>query len=108
MPAETIYGNDRFDLRIAWGRDDDNVQMVTKVRDDEGYGRVIKMVNEWLAAAGMDSIDAEKLKAALEREPGKAGPWFDGWHWNAHDRRGVNLAIATLKRARDQAFGRDE
>lgn len=46
-------------------------------------------------------IDANRAEATEETHP------FDGWYADL-DRAGINRLIKALRRARDQAFGRDE
>lgn len=113
MPRETIYGDSTVDARIAWGREDGVVQLSTNAQD--GAERVIGMVNEWLTAAKMPTIDLDQLQAALSverRVPGMANAlpsalFFDGFYTQLR-RPQVNKMIQVLRRARDQAFGRDE
>lgn len=86
MPKEIIYGTvlDGFTIKVGWDRDS-NIQVASLA--DEGEKRV------------------RDILAAEERDP--TGRVFDGWYVTL-DRDGVNKLIRTLRRARDQAFGRDE
>ena len=54
--------------------------------------------------AGLPTVDIEMLRENLAGTP----PNFDGWHTTHDDRTQVNKLIRDLRRARDQAFGRDE
>lgn len=102
MPRETVYGSDRTDVVVQWGRD---VVQVGSVRDgDAGFEAVIKMVNEWAERAGQPTLDPEKLRAGWKPP---ARPWHDGWFSDITERRRVNELIQLLRRARDGAFGRD-
>lgn len=95
MPAEKVYGQQTYAppismgeieprsqvpiVDVRWGRDQGYVQVVTKAEDAWG-GR-------W----------AE----------GEGSHFTDGMYVNL-DREAINRLIRNLRRARDQAFGRDE
>lgn len=103
-----------FDLVVTWGRDQEEVQVASVCEgatlnyEDGGAARVLRYVNEWLAAAGWQPIDVEALRRDLAAKNDGATPGFDGWYVGIRDRRTANRLIQTLKRARDQAMGRDE
>lgn len=103
-----------FDLIVTWGRDQDQVQVASVCEgatlnyEDGGAARILRYVNEWLTAAGRDPIDVEALKRDLAAKNDGATPGFDGWYVSIKNRRMLNSLIQTLKRARDQAMGRDE
>ncbi len=87
MPRETVYGEQSPGgdqqvpiVEVLWNREGGYVQVVTKATDANG-GRV----------AG-DSPETH---------------FTDGMYVNL-DRKGINAHIRHLRRARDQAFGRDE
>lgn len=91
MPNETIRSRHEFDdgagpfLNIGWGREAGYVQLGTTVPEGEGK----------LMVRGPDGwIDGDAVGAS-------------GWFVQL-DRDGINRAIRTMRRARDQAFGRDE
>lgn len=88
MPKETVYGemltstpnSDRAIVEVRWSREAGDVQVVSKCINALG-GRV---------ASDDDGIH-----------------YTDGMYVTL-DRRGINDVIRHLRRARDQAFGRDE
>lgn len=94
MPKESVYGEQHiFDpeesnpkvptVDILWGRDQGFVQIVSKVEDPHG-GR-------W-----------------MDENWNESEIYFtDGMYINLN-RNAVNQLIRYLRRARDQAFGRDE
>lgn len=95
MPAEKVYGQQTYSppvglgleepkaqvpiVDVRWGREQGYVQVVTKAEDAWG-GR-------WSEDEGSHFTD---------------GMFVD------LDRTGINRLIRNLRRARDQAFGRDE
>lgn len=95
MPKERIegrWGEDStftLDLNVAWGRDDEEVMVgvVFEPRLKDGPQTLWEYLNTWSVA---------------EKE-GLSSLWF-----SAYDRRKLNDLIQVLRRARDQAFGRDE
>jgi hypothetical protein len=106
MPAETFHDQiGPFDVRISWGQGD-CVQVATRHKD--GMQAIIGIVNGWLEGAGEKPVDAEALRAKLNAK--SISPAFDGWHatFTSAERPAVNAMIATLRKARDQAFGKDE
>lgn len=91
MPSETIRSRHEVDdgagpyLNIGWGRDAEYVQIGTEVPEGEGK----------LQTRGEQGwVDVDSVGGV-------------GWFVQL-DRDGINRAIRTLRRARDQAFGRDE
>ena len=106
MPSEVIYGPNGVHTRVSWGGEgQETVQIVTQAAETGDPGtepteRLIKVVNDWLVAAGMEPINYETL---LARSPAK--PFFDGW-WAVLDSWGqVNRLIKVLQRARNRSFG---
>ncbi len=91
MPKERIQSTTapEFDVTVAWGRDT-NVQVATAANDAD------KRLREWTEVAD-----------GAETQPGTSFRLFDGWHVDL-TRQQVNDLIRVLRRARDQAFGRDE
>jgi hypothetical protein len=95
MPKERIEGrwtensNFTLDAAVQWGRDDEEVMLgiVFEPRIKPGPQTLWEYLQTW--------SDAEK--EALN------SLWFA-----IHSRRQVNELIQKLRRARDQAFGRDE
>jgi hypothetical protein len=107
MPSEVIYGPNNVHTRVSWGTNEEGmVQIVTQaVRTGEPgtdpVERLIKIVNEWLVAAGQPTIDLAGFRErALPCELS-----FDGWWAQLDNWAQVNRLIKTLKRARDRQFG---
>lgn len=104
MPRETIHGSGMpINVSVAWGNNE-TVQVATINQDHDA---VIRIVNEWLEAVGLDPVDADHLRARFKKKTGSELA-FDGWHSTLDDWAGVNRLIKVLKRARDQAFGAPE
>lgn len=121
MPAEKIQSpglpgdTDRPHLRVAWGTECAYVQVASLFDSKHGADVVINTVNEWLKAAGLNEIPGRDELSGLITK--KADPdsivaqfciGFEGFHMSLDDRREVNQLIAVARKARDQAFGRDE
>lgn len=108
MPAETIHGDAMpIDVRISWGAALECVQVASL--HDQGTRSALVMVNEWLEAAKMPTIDYAELQSKLAgTQFDGAMASFDGWHATFNERSKVNRMIAVLRRARDHAFGKDE
>ena len=108
MPAETIHGDGMpMDVRISWGASSEYVQVASV--HDEGTRSMLVMVNQWLEAAQMPTIDYAQLQSKLVgTQFDGALASFDGWHATFNERSKVNKMIAVLRRARDHAFGKDE
>lgn len=108
MPTELIYGDAMpIDVHVLWGAASEHVQIASV--HEEGAKPAIIMVNEWLTAAGMPTIDYAELQSKLvgsQFEQSAAS--FTGWYATLHDRAKVNRLIAVLRRARDHSFGKDE
>jgi hypothetical protein len=111
MPRELIsQPGCPFDVSVAWGKDQEEVQVATLCEGiPTGFECVMKMVNEWLADAGMPPVDAEELKENFSSaKGGQFTPGFSGWTVSLSNRSLVNRLIRVLRRARDDAMGRDE
>lgn len=101
MPKEVIYGTDppyteessaRSVIGVHWGRDGwEHLQVSASLFNDDG-----KYVDGNGATHQAEGADL------MRREV-----WAQGFYVNL-DRSGVNTLIRHLRRARDQAFGRDE
>lgn len=104
MPSEYVsQPGDPFDVRVAWGSREDEVQVATVCQGvPTGARRVVDYVNEWLVAADMPQVDYDEMCDKLKQSPD-----FSGWHVGLKDRRRVNDLIFLLRRARDGAFGKD-
>lgn len=105
MPSETITQPDcPFDVRVAWGKDQGVVEVATVCHGSpNGAERIATYVSQWLENAELPPVDYQALSLRIENPP-----YFDGFHASLQDRRAVNDLIRHLRRARDQAFGRDE
>lgn len=86
MPKETVYGEtlptelgEKPVAEVGWNRETGSVQIVTKC----------------LNSLGERFVEDEGIH------------YTDGFYVDL-DRRGLNRLIVNLRRARDQAFGRDE
>ena len=86
MPKEIIYGDEPYTepgvsiVEVRWGRETGDMQLVTKA------------VN----------------RTTGERLSDDAGIHYTDGMYVSLDGRGINDLIRNLRRARDQAFGRDE
>jgi hypothetical protein len=98
MPRERItQTSSPFDVVVAWGRDT-QVQVATTATDAD------ERLRNWVET---DSGTPPRTGDPTGTEPGTSFRMFDGWHTTL-DRAGINKLIQVLRRARDQAFGRDE
>lgn len=95
MPKETTYGSE-----LPWGDDYPAVSVVQVLwsREAEHVQLVSKAVHR--------STEEDVLPPGAVREPGEIH-FTDGMYVNLN-RSGINKVIRDLRRARDQAFGRDE
>ena len=108
MPKERVRGTDDATpygpdvpavsvVEVGWHRDAEHVELASKcVRSDDGSDYV-PLLEPLQFAPG-------ELGELVELE---AGPVRSGFYVPL-DRRGVNELIRTLRRARDQAYGKDE
>ncbi len=93
IPKEKIYdGCELFDIEVGWGHGHD-VQLGITTHD----GRTLA---EWLAGQDRTPLDPDAPEGSLL-------PGFSSL-WASLDRSGVNRLIKALRKARDDAFGRDE
>ena len=109
MPRETIHGNGMpIDVEVAWSGAGEYVQVASV--HTEGHKPAFVIINEWLQAAEMPTIDVEALRLKMESQPQTSGSFAvpHGWHATFENRRDINRMIAVLRRARDHAFGKDE
>lgn len=97
MPKETIrsstYGP-MFDVEVRWGRDSSDVQIATVMppaQTSEAPQNLAQLVASWDDACG----DPENPDGARGL-------------YSSLDRHAINELIRVLRKARDQAFGRDE
>lgn len=118
MPEEKIamVTDGSVYVSVAWGKDHDSINVCTQFEHKAGADAVISIVNEWLKAAGLDEIPGreELNKLIAERQEttsvlrGFDGIGFGGFNVALERRRDVNRLIQVVKRARDDAMGRDE
>lgn len=108
MPREKLIDsvNDTFELVVAWGRDAQYLQVATEVADWQSrpgafYDPVVPDLNTTTTTAPSPNI------TWLATPPGMSPVAKQGWYVNLN-RYQVNELIRILRRARDQAFGRDE
>lgn len=114
MPKEVIYGKAlpygeteaespaRAIVEVRWDRDTGYFQMVTRcVRADDHSTFVPDYVAEWIADHPSVASSAGGVAVSL---PALAQEGF----YVDLNREGINRLIRNLRRARDQAFGRDE
>jgi hypothetical protein len=88
MPKEMIKA-ESFDVEVSWGREMQCVSVATVMPDQRTADEPADLL-ELVNAAPDGWKDARGLYASIE------------------SRSGVNKLIRDLRRARDQAFGRDE
>lgn len=106
MPKEVVYGSDvpfgtpeqpgRSIIEVRWAHEregGDHVQVVSKCVDAADGGRLIK--DEPIQSGDTTIVNYTPIH------------YTDGFYVQL-DRRGINQLIRHLRRARDQAFGRDE
>lgn len=102
MPAERFMSDAPKPINgfeIHWGRDHDSIG-VTPLETDTSY---FKSINQILRELGKTEITEEEWvhKHGAGRILGHHATWIC-------NRRNANRLIAVIKRARDQAFGKDE
>ena len=113
MPRETVYGSElpygedepaRSVIEIGWSREAEHVQIATKcVRSDDGADYFPKLEPIEMPEISQRADEEEVAGVLLEVEAlGRSG------HYVQLDRAAINETIRILRRARDQAFGRDE
>lgn len=88
MPKETIHDEaGLYDVAVGWNRDTSHVQLGTVIHQDPDK--------------------AEVTLPALLKTWQDEGDHHTGL-WATLDRDGINRLIRSLRRARDQAYGKDE
>jgi hypothetical protein len=100
MPRESVFGSEKpygpnssaqDIIEVTWSREAEHVQVATKLFNDDGK------------SFGMNGDEMETPEhERVRREIAAAG------FYCTLDRSGINALIRNLRRARDQAFGRDE
>lgn len=95
MPKETISSTPNSNtVSVSWGKDRPGIQLVTAS-------------STRLVASTVERFGQGDYPAREDAQPVAEGLPFDGWYADL-DRDEVNKLIRVLRRARDQAFGRDE
>lgn len=115
MPKETVYGE-----RSVFGGDDDPSRAVVEVRWDRESG-FFQVVTRCVHFATGEPYAPEDMLKELRRAGIASSFWrpegvenppyvclFSEGMFVSLDRYGINKLIRHLRRARDQAFGRDE
>jgi hypothetical protein len=98
MPKEKIYDvSELFDITVGWAHDR-SVQIGIETHD----GRSIA---DWLA--GQEPHVPPSHPSAEGLPAGSKLPSFDSL-WASLDRGGINRLIKALRKARDDAYGKDE
>ncbi len=101
MPTEYVASSNPdfsdFVTKVSWGRDATCVELATIAP------KGIQQLKDTLEGWGYDLVRREGVGEDVDVPAS-----FDGWHATLDDRRLVNDLIRHLRRARDQAFGRDE
>jgi hypothetical protein len=96
VPKEKIYDESAmYDVEIGWGQDR-SVQVGITTHD--GVPVIAKL-------AGIENLSPADLGRAGATPDSPAG--FTGL-WSTLDRAGINRLIKMLRKARDEAYGRDE
>jgi len=110
MPRERVFSSDepytvassaRSVVGVVWSRDN-YVQVFTELFNDD-----LKYV---APADNTNTIDINAplvTRVAEGQDAERRRTWADGFYVTL-DRQGINHLIRHLRRARDQAFGRDE
>jgi len=100
MPRESVIGSEmpygpnssaRDMVEVTWSREAQHVQIATKLFNDDG--KTFGMNGDEMATP-----EHEKLRREIAA---------NGFYCTL-DRPGINKLIRNLRRARDQAFGKDE
>jgi elongation factor P hydroxylase len=113
MPKERIFGSDppyteassaRGVVGVTWHRDDEHVQVFVELFNDDLQYVSGEDYPDVVPVGGREPIKTRTAdgEAAVMRKV-----WADGFYVSM-DRNGINKLIRNLRRARDQAFGRDE
>ena len=113
MPKEVVYGQERpFDeesgarstVEVRWDRETGYFQIATRCVGVDGESYFPEHMSEPLKKAG---IAHGYWRPEGEENPPYVILFSEGMFVDL-DRRGINDLIRNLRRARDQAFGKDE
>lgn len=123
MPQERIHTNiPPFDVRVGWSRDrdvqvgvgeyEDRSLLWVLFGDEENRKRLAVEFSELLSKQGFGrcEVDDEFVKQVfntIEAKTGDVGYTYSSV-WSTLDREECNRLIRLVRKARDQAFGRDE
>lgn len=125
MPKETIYGDllpfaeespARSVIELGWSKEAEHVQLATRCIHAADHSTYIPSDVEAVIERAQPAAEREaEMRAVLEGTPGPPRPepdlrgltCFEGMYVQLN-RRSINDLIRHLRRARDQAFGRDE
>lgn len=102
MPKETIR-SEGFDVEVTWGRDQCHVQVATVIQPPKAPTRTQPTPSGPIETESPASLGT--LVASWSDEEKHTAR---GLHATLARRHDVNELIRVLRRARDQAFGRDE
>lgn len=123
MPKEVVYGVDPYGgkwkkdldgpeidvhvpvvsaVEVRWNKESGYFQMATCMHNSSVGGVVTEFPTELRLIFGEPSTSGEEAAQETEFLAQAAGCWV------TLDRKGINDVIRNLRRARDQAFGRDE
>lgn len=108
MPKEIVYGRS-----LPYG-DDEPARSIVEVRWDRETG-YFQMVTRCVRADNLETYVPSRFEITSQGTAGELTtseqlgdiPVQEGF-WVDLDRAGINAVIKNLRRARDQAFGRDE
>lgn len=131
MPKEMVYGNKPYDgkwfdtqtgverdvyvpiqsvVDVRWNRETGTIELGTHAIDSITGGELYEWPAELKKVFGHDepdkAMDLDRHNEIRETEETLLKVW--NGYWVQLDRRAVNELIRKLRRARDQAFGRDE
>lgn len=131
MPQERIHTNiPPFDVRVGWSRDrdvqvgvgeyEDRSLLWVLFGDEENRKRLARALPALLADLPRNTgkiddtyqVSDEFIKSLFNLIESKTGPGEQGYTlssvWSTLDRDECNKLIRLVRKARDQAFGRDE
>lgn len=96
MPREVIYDQaNMYDVHVGWSKESGYLQVGVESHDRVPIARRL-----YEGQDDTDSGAADEVATAASAE-------FTGL-WGTLDRAGANRLIRALRKARDEAFGRDE
>lgn len=122
MPKEIVYGDSlpfgtpdepgpaRSVVEVRWDREGGDFQIVTRCIDaqtGETFQPHPGIQQSGFVDESLTTTAANTVNVTWTLPPPSMLTFYDGF-WVDLDRRGINQLIRNLRRARDQAFGRDE